>query len=434
MELNRGPQSCRCGAEPVRAVDPHSKGDMVAELGERHGMRAWGGFIALVAGCAQAQPVNDSCSNAMAIDWSLLPTTTAPVSIAQAASLPEVADPCTTTGSTVWYTFVPASHARVMISTCAQDNPLVTLPDTTLALYESGDGSCNGLSALWCDDDSCGFRSALEFDVRAGVRYYVQAGQFRSTPPVPPAAPDDVVTISMRIVPPPPDDVWRETVDAGASIDTAQVVETAQSPVRIEGELAYDGDIDMYRIEVCAAGPVTATTVGGPTLDTQLFLFNADGSGIVMNDDDPLTLSNQSRVQLAAGLPPGAYLLAVSSFNLDPLDESGAAIWNDEPYRAQRAPDGPGAGGLVTSWRAAGGLRGQYVLLLSGCAAAWTCTSNCPVCTADFNQDGGVDGSDVGAFFAEWEAGVGCADTNADGGIDGGDIEAFILAWETGSC
>jgi hypothetical protein len=174
--------------------------------------------------------------------------------------------------------------------------------------------------------------------------------------------------------------------------------------------------------------------VGGPTLDTQLFLFNADGSGIVMNDDDPLTLSNQSRVQLAAGLPPGAYLLAVSSFNLDPLDESGAAIWNDEPYRAQRAPDGPGAGGLVTSWRAAGGLRGQYVLLLSGCAAAWTCTSNCPVCTADFNQDGGVDGSDVGAFFAEWEAGVGCADTNADGGIDGGDIEAFILAWETGSC
>ncbi|MCX5690510.1 MAG: DVUA0089 family protein, partial [Planctomycetota bacterium] len=231
---------------------------------------------------------------------------------------------------------------------------------------------------------------------------------FRATPPSPPIAPDDVVTISVRVVPPPADDVWREAADAGASIESAQVVDTSLPPVRIEGELAYDGDIDMYRIEVCAPGPVTATTVGGPSLDTQLFLFRDDGSGIVMNDDDPLTLSNQSRVQIAAGLEPGAYLLAVSSFNLDPLDESGAPIWNE--------------------------LRGEYILLLSGCSAAWTCTSNCPVCVADFNQDGGVDGSDLAAFFAEWEAGLACADTNGDGGIDGGDIETFIVAWEAGGC
>lgn len=404
-------------------------------VGVRLGARLISGVIAaFAAGGAMAQPANDLCSNALQIDWQLLPATTAPVSIAQAQPLAETEDPCTMTGWTVWYTFLAAASARLEISTCAQDNPLISLADTTLALYESADGSCNGLSAVWCNDDQCGFRSLMTYDVTQGKRYFVQAGQFRTTPPVAPVAPDDVVTISIRVLPAPADDTWAESPDAGASVETAQVVATALPPVRIEGELDYDGDIDLYRLEVCEPGPVTATTVGGASLDTQLFLFGADGTGIVMNDDDPLTLSNQSRLQLPDGLVPGAYLLAVSSFNLDPLDGSQQPMWNDEPYRTQRAPDGPGAGGIVTSWRAQGGLRGRYTLLLSGWAGAWTCTSDCAQCVADFNQDGGVDGSDIAAFFEQWESGLECADTNADGGIDGSDIEAFILAWESGGC
>jgi len=50
----------------------------------------------------------------------------------------------------------------------------------------------------------------------------------------------------------------------------------------------------------------------------------------------------------------------------------------------------------------------------------------------DFNTDGGVDGSDVEAFFRAWEAGEARADFNADGGVDGGDIAAFFEAWEAG--
>ncbi len=56
----------------------------------------------------------------------------------------------------------------------------------------------------------------------------------------------------------------------------------------------------------------------------------------------------------------------------------------------------------------------------------------CNACPADYNQDGGVDGGDVEAFFTDWEASVGCADTNQDGGVDGGDVEAFFTAWESG--
>jgi len=58
----------------------------------------------------------------------------------------------------------------------------------------------------------------------------------------------------------------------------------------------------------------------------------------------------------------------------------------------------------------------------------------CTGCAADYNQDGGVDGGDVDAFFAEWGIAVGCADVNQDGGIDGADVDAFFDVWQAGGC
>jgi hypothetical protein len=55
-------------------------------------------------------------------------------------------------------------------------------------------------------------------------------------------------------------------------------------------------------------------------------------------------------------------------------------------------------------------------------------------CPADFNRDGGVDGSDVEAFFVAWESGENAADVNGDGGVDGGDAEYFFVRWEAGGC
>ncbi len=57
-----------------------------------------------------------------------------------------------------------------------------------------------------------------------------------------------------------------------------------------------------------------------------------------------------------------------------------------------------------------------------------------PFCAADFNQDGGVDGADVSAFFAAWESGGAQADVNQDGGVDGEDVAFFFAAWEAGGC
>lgn len=58
----------------------------------------------------------------------------------------------------------------------------------------------------------------------------------------------------------------------------------------------------------------------------------------------------------------------------------------------------------------------------------------CSLCAADYNSDGGVDGSDVQAFFDHWTAGDACADVNGSGGIDGSDVQTFFDLWQTGGC
>jgi hypothetical protein len=55
-----------------------------------------------------------------------------------------------------------------------------------------------------------------------------------------------------------------------------------------------------------------------------------------------------------------------------------------------------------------------------------------PGCPSDFNRDGGVDGQDIVAFFAAWEAGEDQADMSVDGGVDSQDVETFFLYWQAG--
>lgn len=87
-------------------------------------------------------------------------------------------------------------------------------------------------------------------------------------------------------------------------------------------------------------------------------------------------------------------------------------------------------GGVLTRYRAR---------VSSECSSATSdpallTSDNCAVCPADFNQDGGIDGSDVSDFFIAWENSEPPADTNLDGGIDGSDVEYFFQVWEAGGC
>jgi hypothetical protein len=81
---------------------------------------------------------------------------------------------------------------------------------------------------------------------------------------------------------------------------------------------------------------------------------------------------------------------------------------------------------------------GQYqAVFTNACGDATTSEATVAVilpCAADFNQDGGVDGLDLQAFFMAWERGDSSAEVNRDGGVDGPDVESFIRVWEAGGC
>lgn len=58
----------------------------------------------------------------------------------------------------------------------------------------------------------------------------------------------------------------------------------------------------------------------------------------------------------------------------------------------------------------------------------------CPPCAADYDNNGGVDGGDLAAFFLDFENGEACADVDLNGGVDGGDLAFFFLVFEEGGC
>ena len=57
--------------------------------------------------------------------------------------------------------------------------------------------------------------------------------------------------------------------------------------------------------------------------------------------------------------------------------------------------------------------------------------SDCPEsCPGDFNDDGMVDGGDLGFMLANWGSAGG--DLNGDGATDGADLGILLSAW--GEC
>jgi hypothetical protein len=60
----------------------------------------------------------------------------------------------------------------------------------------------------------------------------------------------------------------------------------------------------------------------------------------------------------------------------------------------------------------------------------WISPYRYPVaCPADFNDDGSVDGNDLGFLLAAWGTSSGPADLNADGSVDGNDLGLLLAAW-----
>ena len=380
--------------------------------------------VAALAGAAFAQPTNDDCFDAIDISSQTFPFLTAPEDISLVNPISELAM-CGAGAYTIWYKVTPTLSGLMTISTCAIDAPSCTVGDTAVAVYSASDGTCNSPVQVACIDHSCGLRQSIPINATAGTTYYVQAGKFGSA--APPAGAQ--MQLLFTAPTPPPADRWVEAGEAGDLPVTADIPFGEGTLGSIQGNLGV-GDADMYRIEICDQFGFSATTVGGTTVDTQLFLFDEFGNPVTFNDD---SVGLQSTITSAFIPSTGIYYLAVSQWDKDPLDSDGLEFWMDTPYGVERTPDGPGFG-TIQSWSSTTGAGGPYIINLLGTCFPGGGGGGCPSCAADFNEDGGVDGADVEAFYIVWESGEGCGDVNEDGGVDGGDIEYFFVLWEQGGC
>lgn len=136
-----------------------------------------------------------------------------------------------------------------------------------------------------------------------------------------------------------------------------------------------------------------------------------------------------SFVQLAAGCPGWLPLLSVSVLAVDftiawHTVDGGGGLSSGSSLSVGGTIGQPDAGVPMQGGRFS--VRGGF---WEGLAAGIECP-----CAADYNRDGGIDGTDVASFFDDWEGGASCADVNQDGGIDGTDMEVFFALWEAGGC
>ncbi len=168
-------------------------------------------------------------------------------------------------------------------------------------------------------------------------------------------------------VPPLVGQTFVEIGNAGQTLDTAQNATGAAGGFvsTIVGSLIDANDVDLYQIFLGGGQTFSASTVGGASFDTQLFLFDAEGRGVYANDDASSTL--QSTLPAGSAFTPtnpGIYYLGISSFNNDPVSANGT-IFLGSPTEVTPA-NGPGANNPLSGWNGFGGSFGDYIISLTG--------------------------------------------------------------------
>ena len=178
---------------------------------------------------------------------------------------------------------------------------------------------------------------------------------------------------------------WDEVGDAGSLISTAQTP-TGLPPLSplnsIHGNLSVGllgGDFqDVYEIFICdptaiAFSAGTDPSFGGfATFDTQLWLFDSAGFGLLGNNDVTfgggsgfLDMSTDgSGITITT---PGTYYIAVSGLGSSPFSSGPAdAIFSfgGSPFEVS-GPDGPGGASILGGWTSPGAV-GEYKISFTG--------------------------------------------------------------------
>ena len=169
---------------------------------------------------------------------------------------------------------------------------------------------------------------------------------------------------------------WTEVGDAGQFPAGAQVPDGFSiGPLSsIAGTLPV-GDVDMYLIDIPDPAAFSATTVGGTTVDTQLWLFHLSGLGVTFHDGSGFA-GTQSTIT-GTNVPfAGSYYLAISASNVH-ARAAGQLIWNHSPPNSERRPDGLRRHEPLDQWAGSAFSNGPYTISLTG-ASLFSAEIVCP--------------------------------------------------------
>ena len=174
-----------------------------------------------------------------------------------------------------------------------------------------------------------------------------------------------------------PDIVENDTGDAGSLPGSAKVVAGMGPLNSIQGQLegnpmplGIDFE-DMYLVKIADPLKFSATTFNSQTnFNTQLWIFDINGLGVLANDDGPIGMSStiDGPANDGTGVAitvPGLYYIAITGFNNDAVDSFGNLIFNQASAREISGPDGPGGRNPIAGWTGNGQV-GNYVILFTG--------------------------------------------------------------------
>lgn len=189
---------------------------------------------------------------------------------------------------------------------------------------------------------------------------------------------------------------YTEIGDAGASVPGAQGTgSSAGNPLSaITGTILNAFDGDFFVITITNPSIFSATTVGGSSLDTMLYLFTMNGTPIYLNDDAQGGASLQST--LPSGHPSGplsigTYIIGISLSGAEPINAQNQQLFADGVFSTDIRGPRMGALGPVTGvTQAFFSETGAYTIQLMGAATAVAIPEPSSIALLAFSGLGGL--------------------------------------------
>jgi len=397
-----------------------------------------------VALCPPPAPSNDNCAGAMPL--SLGVPMAGYITSRSIAVNPGACGPITSARSTAWYTFTGTGNTMTVGTDSANTNF-----DSVISVYCISNG-CAAATCIGGDDDSgTGSTSLFSFCSDSGAQYALVVAAFNTaltSGGFDVLASDSGTPCTTAIACAPKGACCLPSTSTCSQL-TAAACQAQGGTFQGVGSLCASvsfGEPYVSADTFPIAIPDFANTVPGSastTVNVSTAGFNVEALKVCVGlthtfaGDVIATLSNgvhSARLisaQGGAGDLGGTYCF--SSNSSVPFSVTPGTYGSSESLAVFAGDPADGTWTLTVTDNAAIDVGSIDSFAVTFGTTTPNCTF-CPPCAADYNQDGGVDGADISAFFPAWESADGCADVNLDGGVDGADIDTFFAAWEAGGC